>query len=260
MYTQTKYITLITGLLMLVSLSSVTAQPTTPTPRPRTHPLNLHSGAVYVLTNQVQNAVAVFSRTTDGHLTAAGQFPTGGAGDPVAIPPDPPVDPLASQGALVFGPGNQFLFAVNAGSNEVSVFRVGRSRLDLLDVVDSGGVRPISLTVYENLLYVLNEGGTPNITGFTVGEDGTPTPLAGSTQPLIGGTGDDPAEVSFNTDGTLLIVTEKLGNRLDTYIVDQNGLPSAPIANASSGMTPFGFNFNNDDFLVVSEAFGGVPN
>jgi hypothetical protein len=45
----------------------------------------------------------------------------------------------------------------------------------------------------------------------------------------------------------------------DTYIVDANGLPSAPIDNASSGMTPFGFSFNDNDFLVVSEAFGGAP-
>src|SRR4029079_305712 len=178
MYTQTKAITLVTWLLMLASLSSITAQRTTPTPRPRPRPLNLQAGAVYVLTNQVQNAVAVFSRTTDGHLTVVGQFSTGGAGDPVAIPPDRPADPLASQGALVFGPGSQFLFAVNAGSNQISVLSVGRSGLHLVDVVDSGGVRPISLTIYENLLYVLNEGGTPNITGFTVGDDGTLTPLA----------------------------------------------------------------------------------
>src|SRR5436190_15441289 len=145
MHTQVKAVTVLTGLLMLASLSSVTAQRTTPTPRPRPQPLNFQARAVYVLTNQVQNAVAVFNRTTDGHLTAAGQFPTGGAGDPVAIPPDPPVDPLASQGALVFGPGNQLLFAVNAGSNEISVLKVGRTGLELVDVVDSGGVRPISL-------------------------------------------------------------------------------------------------------------------
>jgi 6-phosphogluconolactonase (cycloisomerase 2 family) len=136
---------------------------------------------------------------------------------------------------------------------------VRRTGLDLVDVVDSGGVRPISLTVYDDLLYVLNEGGTPNITGFTIGDDGTLTPLANSTQPLIGGTGADPAQVSFNIDGTLLVVTEKLGNRLDTYTIDANGLPSAPINNASSGMTPFGFSFNDNDFLVVSEAFGAVP-
>src|SRR4051794_27681981 len=194
MHTQTKAITLIAGLFMLASLSTVTAQRPTPTPRPRPQPLNLQAGAVYVLTNQVENAVAVFRRTTDGHLTAAGEFSTGGAGDPVAIPPDPPVHPLASQSALVFWAGNQFFFGVNAGSNQISVLSVGRSALHLVDVVDSGGVRPISLTVHDDLLYVLNEGGTPNITGFTIGDDGTLTPLANSTQPLIGGTGADPAQ------------------------------------------------------------------
>ena len=202
---KTKYIAVFTGFLMLTSLSTVTAQRATPTPRPRPHAQNLQARAVYVLTNQIENAVAVFLRAPDGHLSAAGEFSTGGAGDPVAIPPDPPTDPLASQGALVFGSGNQFLFAVNAGSNEISVLRVGRNGLSLVDVVDSGGVRPISLTVHEDLLYVLNEGGTPNITGFTIADDGTLTPLADSTQPLIGGGGADPAEVSFNNEGTLLM-------------------------------------------------------
>ena len=260
MPTKAKYTAMITGFLMLVSLSSVTAQRPTPTPRPRPQPQNLNAGAVYVLTNQVDNAIAVFRRTTDGHLTAGGEFSTGGAGNPVAIPPDPPTDPLASQGALVFGLGNQYLFAVNAGSNQISVLRVRRTGLDLIDVVDSGGVRPISLTVHEDFLYVLNEGGTPNITGFTIAGNGTLTPLAGSTQPLIGGMAADPAEISFNNDGTLLVVTEKAGNRLDTYVVDNNGLPSAPIDNASSGMTPFGFSFDNNNSVIVSEAFGGAPN
>jgi len=153
MHTRVKTIAIIIGLLVLASLSRVTAQRPTPTPRPQ--PQNLHAGAVYVLTNQVENAIAVFRRTVDGHLTAAREFPTGGVGDPVAISPDPPTDPLASQGALVFGPGNQFLVAVNAGSNQISVLSIGRTELNLVDVVDSGGVRPISLTVHENLLYML---------------------------------------------------------------------------------------------------------
>lgn len=260
MRSQVKIITIVAGFLMLASFNSVIAQRPTPTPRPRPQPKNLNAGAVYVLTNQVKNAIAAFQRAADGSLTAAGEFSTGGAGDPVAIPPDPPTDPLASQGALVFGSGNRFLFAVNAGSNQISVLRVDRASLDLVDVVDSGGVRPISLTAHENLLYVLNEGGIPNITGFTIGGDGTLTPLAGSTQPLIGGTAADPAQLSFNGDGTLLVVTEKLGNRIDTYPVDENGVAGAPIENSSSGMTPFGFSFNNSDFLIVSEAFGGTPN
>jgi len=259
---QTKGIAIFASLLMLVSLSNAAAQRANPTPRPAPTPAprNFQAGAVYVLTNQVDNTVAVFNRDAFGMLTSAGEFSTGGAGDPVPQGTDPATDPLASQGALMLDQGHQFLFAVNAGSNQISVLNIAQSNLDLVDVIDSGGIRPISLTVHDNLLYVLNEGGTPNITGFTVGDDGTLMPLAGSTQPLIGGTAADPAQVNFNPDGTLLVVTEKAGNRIDTYTIDENGLPSAPIDNASNGMTPFGFAFNNPGFLVVSEAFGGTPN
>ena len=266
MHTKAKAITLVTGFLMLISLSVSTAQRPDPTPRPRPElaprpaQQNFQAGAVYVLTNQVDNTVSVFNRNAFGTLTPAGEFSTGGAGDPVPQGTDPATDPLASQGALILDQGHQFLFAVNAGSNQISVLEITPSGLDLVDVVDSGGIRPISLTVHDDLLYLLNEGGTPNVTGFTIGADGTLTPLPDSTQPLIGGTAADPAQVNFNPDGTLLVVTEKAGNRIDTYTIDDNGLPSAPIDNASNGMTPFGFAFNNPGFLVVSEAFGGAPN
>ena len=65
----------------------------------------------------------VFNRAFDGTLTSAGEFPTGGAGDPVAQPQDPPTDPLASRGALVLAQ-DQFLFAVNAGGNQISVLKI----------------------------------------------------------------------------------------------------------------------------------------
>ena len=98
------------------------------------------------------------------------------------------------------------VLAVDAGSNEISVLSIGKDSLTLVDKVNSGGVRPISLTVHENFLYVLNEGGTPNITGFTVSDTGELTPLPGSTRPLTAGSAADPAEVSFNPDGSLLVV------------------------------------------------------
>ena len=173
-----------------------------------------------------------------------GEFPTGAAGNPTPQPPDPATDPLASQGALIISHGNRFLLAVNAGSNEISVLKIRKNELEIVDVVSSGGIRPISLTLHDDLLYVLNEGGTPNITGFDFDEDGTLTPLVGSTRPLIDGGAADPAQIGFSHDGDLLVVTDKSGNRLNT----------------SNGMTPFGFAFNNAGTLVVSEAFGGAAN
>lgn len=220
--------------------------------------INFKSGAVYVMTNQVSNAVAAFDRAPDGTLTAAGTFSTGGAGNPVAQPGDPPTDPLASQGSLILS--DNFLFAVNAGSNEISVLSVGKNALTLVDKVSSGGVRPISLTIHENLLYVLNEGGTPNITGFTISDTGKLTPLAGSTRPLTAGSAADPAEVGFNTDGSLLVVTEKAANLIDVYVVGSDGVAGPPNPNPSNGVTPFGFAFDQSNNLINSEAFGGVPN
>lgn len=221
---------------------------------------NLKAGAVYVLTNQVSNAVAAFERAPDGTLTPAGVFSTGGSGNPVAEPGGPPTDPLASQGALVLSDNNHLLFAVNAGSNEISVLAIGKDGLTLIDRVSSGGVRPISLTVHENLLYVLNEGGAPNITGFTVSDTGELTPLPGSTRPLSGGSTADPAEVSLSNDGALLAVTEKMANLIDVYLVGTDGVAGPPNPNPANGTTPFGFAFDQRNHLIVSEASGGAPN
>jgi 6-phosphogluconolactonase len=250
---KTRTATLI-GLLVLALLGTTMLNPIT------TSAENFKNGAVYVMTNQAANAITVFEREQDGALSLADSFPTGGSGDPVAQPGDPPTDPLASQGSLILSEDNRFLFAVNAGSNEISVLEIGKKKLFLVDKVASGGVRPISLTINDDLLYVLNEGGTPNITGFRVSDEGKLTALANSTRPLAGGSGADPAQVEFSPDGRLLIVTEKKTNLIDSYAVGTDGLATGPLSNPSNGTTPFGFAFDNSNRLIVSEAFGGAPN
>jgi len=162
---------------------------------------------------------------------------------------------------VILSENGRRLFAVNAGSNQVSVFAVRRDGLDLLDVVDSGGEMPISLTLHGHILYVLNAGGSGNISGFRVRESGKLVALDDSTQPLSnGGTGasPQPAQISFSPDGDLLVVTEKGTNLIDVYQVE-DGLAGAPVSHPSAGMTPFGFAFAGRNDLIVSEAFGGAP-
>ncbi len=78
-------------------------------------------GAVYTLTNQVAgNAVAVFTRGADGRLTAAGTVATGGTGTGAS---------LGSQSAVSLSNDGRWLFAVNARSNDVSVFAVSPAGL-----------------------------------------------------------------------------------------------------------------------------------
>lgn len=210
-------------------------------------------GAVYVQTNQAAgNEVAVFSRSTDGTLALTATVPTGGLGSGSG---------LGSQGSVALSNDGRWLFVVNAGSNEISSFRVKADGLNLVDRVSSAGMNPISLAIHKDLLYVLNAGGSGNITGFTVDPFGQLTALEGSTRPLSNyfvGAAPGPAQVSFSPDGSTLVVTEKATNMIDTYVVENNGLAAGPTVHPSSGATPFGFAFTQQGALVVSEAFGGA--
>src|SRR5207244_1289562 len=123
----------------------------------------------------------------------------------------------------------------------------------------SGGVRPISVTNYHNLLYVLNAGGAGNITGLTVGNDGSLTSIAGSTR-LLSNSAAGPAQVQFSPKGDVLVVTEKNTNMIDTYSVNGDGTATGPHSYSASGVTPFGFAFTNKGDIIVSEAFGGAAN
>jgi 6-phosphogluconolactonase (cycloisomerase 2 family) len=209
------------------------------------------AGGVYVMTNGAAgNQVRMYERSTDGSLGGFTAYPTGGTGTGAG---------LGSQGALTLSDDGKWLLAVNAGSNDVSVFRVDDSGLALTDREPSGGTTPISVTVSGSLVYVLNGGGTNNITGFALGNHGQLTQLAGSSRPLSAAS-PGPAQVEFTPDGDQLVVTEKGTNRILTYDVGRDGRASQPTVRASAGATPFGFAFVRNDVLAVSEAFGGAAN
>lgn len=209
--------------------------------------------AVYTQTNQTGgNIIRMYFRGSDGNLTQINTYSTNGAGTGAG---------LGSQGALTFNADGTLLFAVNAGSNDVSVFSVTTAGLIFRSRTASGGTMPISVTVHNDLVYVLNAGGSGNISGFRVNSDGNLTAIAGATANLSnGGVGaaPGPAQVQFNPSGSVIVVTEKMSNRILTYTVNSDGTVSGPNINASVGMTPFGFDFRNDNQLIVSEAFGGA--
>jgi 6-phosphogluconolactonase len=203
-------------------------------------------GAVYTLSNQASNAVVLFDRGHDGGLTQVASFLTGGAGTGAG---------LGSQGALTRS--GDLLFAVNAGSDEVSVFRIKRHGLRLVDRLASGGDQPISITVHRRLVYVVNAGGAGNISGFYLTGRDRLVPLFGSTQPLASA-GSGPAQIAFQPDGSRLVVTEKAANAIETFEIGRYGRALPGVVHASAGQTPFGFDFAGDDTLVISEAFGGA--
>jgi 6-phosphogluconolactonase (cycloisomerase 2 family) len=239
--------------LLLLAPAACSDQPTTPTESSGFEPGFVATatgpGHVYVVGNGAAgNEVLMFDRAADGTLTAAAAVSTGGLGTGAG---------LGSQGAIVLSENQRWVFAVNAGSDELSVFRVDVSGLTLTDVIGSGGDMPISVTMKAGIVYVLNAGGAGNITGYSLGDNGILAPIPGSTRPLSGA-GVGPAQIQFSPDGDFLVVTEKNTNRIVTYAVDRDGVAGAPNAQASAGVTPFGFGFAGRDRLIVSEAFGGA--
>ncbi len=212
------------------------------------------TGNVYVLTNQpAGNSVMVFHRDAAGKLTFVSSVATGANGAGTGA------DPLASQGSVVLSGDNRLLFAVNAGSNSISAFAIMGDQLTSLGTVPSGGTLPVSLTIRDNLLYALNAGGTPNISGFRIHPaTNRLIPLPGSTQNLPGGAAAGPAQVGFSPDGSVLVVTEKGTNMIDTFVVGDDGIAQPGVSFPSTGATPFGFDFAHEDALIVSDAGAGA--
>ncbi|MCB0178865.1 MAG: beta-propeller fold lactonase family protein [Anaerolineae bacterium] len=227
-------------------------------------------GAVYAMTNANDgNEIVVYHRAADGLLTQAGTYSTHGDGETTE-----PDDALGSEGPiLALSPDHRFLFAVNAGSDTIAAFQIDQDNLTFLEVVDSHGDLPVSLTVHNNLLYVLNARGGGNISGFTVDNNGHLTYLEGSTRPLNADTPNtqpfflnSPAQVGFNPVGDKLVVTVKGAlvhqPKIHVFTVDGNGLPSAqPVTTDYPDVSvSFGFAFDDLNNLIVAEPFGaGFP-
>lgn len=205
-------------------------------------------GKVYTIDNAAANNVWQFNRMSDGSLTASGAFSTMGNGTG---------SKLDSQGAVTLTADGKWLFIVNAGSDNISVFQVNKTALTLTDVADSHGMTPISVTVNGNWVYVLNNGSATvasNIAGFMVNQTGQLTYINGSNQPLSGVSNSAPEQIGFNPNATMLVVTEKAANMTDIYPVSSKGVAGAPNIMTSVGNGPFGFAFTSTGFLVMSEA------
>src|SRR5579863_3309724 len=134
-------------------------------------------GAVFVQTNAADhNKVIAFERASNGTLSNVGEFDTDGRGSGGVN------DPLESQGSVTLSHDHSLLFAVNAGSGNISVFAVHHALLTLLDKVPSGGSQPVAVAQHNNLVYVLNSGGAGSVVAFHLGFDGHLSQIEDSTK------------------------------------------------------------------------------
>jgi DNA-binding beta-propeller fold protein YncE len=220
------------------------------------------TGAVFVQTdNPAGNSVVAFHRNADGGLSPAARYATGGLGGVLA---GSVTDHLASQGSLVYDRAHGLLFAVNAGSDTVSVFAVRGAVLTLEQVIGSGGSFPVSVAVHGNIVYVLNARDGGILQGYLIVASRL-VALPGSARALGLAVNQSPefvntpGQVGFSPDGRQLIVTTKAnGNDVDVFSVNLAGrLSTAAVVTNLAGAVPFAFAFDAARHLVLTEAATG---
>ena len=228
------------------------------------------------------NQIVAYARSAEGVLTQIDVYDTGGLGENIR---NSGANPLASQDPLIVSKDNRFVFAVNAGSESISSFLINDdfsltpASLNVSTTGNSNAQNPVTLTIFEDTLYVANSGaffdaeGNPattlpdprfrsasSIIGFTVNDDGTLTELAGSEIPNIGA---NAGSIEFSSDGGFLYITERRTNDIVTVEMDENQLPIG-VSSRITSITeqPFGTDLyptENGDILLISEGNNGAP-
>lgn len=209
--------------------------------------------AVFVMTNDAdKNEVIAYERNRNGTLHSPRHYSTGGRGSGGTV------DPLSSQGSLTLSDDHEFLFAANAGSGTVSVFRVFGPHLVFTDRVPSGGSEPNAVAQHGKLVYVLNTAGSSSVVGFQLHE-GKLTRIPDSLR-FLSANFVNSGSVAFSNDGRYLVVTEIATNNIDVFRVQADGRLSPITVNPGVGKGTFSAVFAPNGALLVSETGGPGPN
>ena len=162
------------------------------------------SAQVYTQTNEAgTNRLAEIRSKADGGFSRVRYFNTGGAGSG---------NGLGIQGALTFSSDHRYLFVVNAGSNDISTFYVSDQGVRLINVVPSGGTRPVSITSVKDLVYVVDSYGVASAPSWVQSPGSTPFGFA------------------FGRRGKLFVSEAFPGivnsSAVTSYLTDDAGLPT----------------------------------
>ncbi|TQV67807.1 beta-propeller fold lactonase family protein [Exilibacterium tricleocarpae] len=225
---------------------------------------------LYTVSNVAgDNSIIGYRVRANGSLRelAGSPFPTGGSGAGAVI---------FNQAGLVASEDERFLFAVNPGSNSISVMEVrgnGSLRPLIGSPFSSGGVFPVSIALRGDLLYVSHLGTDfstcefCDIRGFRVNINGravTASPLPEATVSFDVNPPRVPFAIGFNPAGDVLVAARfpfspqpPETSNIDTFQVDSvtgrlTPAPGSPSVSQDPQPIGFGFRPTNPTQLLIS--------
>jgi 6-phosphogluconolactonase (cycloisomerase 2 family) len=248
--------------VVIVAGTAAAALSALPASAATSHSWPWRTPAVFVQTdNPSGNTIVAYTRTASGGLAQAGSYPTDGNGGATN---GSVVDHLSSEGSLAYDRQAGLLYAVNAGSNTITVFLVRGDRLFRSQVLSSGGQFPVSITFHGNQVFVLNAWGGGSIAGF-LQLGGYLVPVSPWTRDLGLGTSSStvftgtPGQIGFTPDGSQLVVTTKNAtDSVDVFADGPFGPSQQPAVTSLPGTIPFGFTFDAYGHLALVETGAGA--
>ncbi|KAF2834343.1 hypothetical protein M501DRAFT_1027339 [Patellaria atrata CBS 101060] len=213
------------------------------TPLRRHQQTNKNVGtAIYLITNDVQNAVVALPIGRDGTLSQGTITPTGGAGSVALNAMNQPATPdaLVSQSALAIAGRN--IFAVNAGSNTLTMMRISRRDPTRLMMVGQPVAIPgefpntVAASKKNGLVCVATTGAVAGVSCASFSRSGLskmdslrPFDIGQSTPPV--GPTNTVSHTFFSADESTLFTTVKG----DPAVNNTGFLSAFPVASASRG-------------------------
>jgi 6-phosphogluconolactonase (cycloisomerase 2 family) len=227
-------------------------------------------GNVYTQSNEAENKIINFMQTADGRLIEVQRVATGGKGTNGYVPVTGEMtspDSLISANAVITSKDRTYLFAVNAGNNTVSCFRIGADGLlSLTDtqstgnmvVGNAGTANSLAYNEADNVLYASHSFGPNHIRTFSV--------VAGKlilrpeTQSVnLPGLNDRiPTQIALSPDNKFLLacvlfdarpgaagLVPAAAKNLVTFPIEMGGTLGMPMFNEAGGVTPFATAFLN---------------
>jgi 6-phosphogluconolactonase (cycloisomerase 2 family) len=148
------------------------------------------------------------------------------------------------------------VFAVNAGDNSVSSFKISEDgTVSLVGKYSTVGIRPTCVAQRGNLVYVLTSAGTMGagaIEGFSFDTStGVLSTINNSLTVLPNNS--NASQVGFVYDNVIAI-TERTTNIISTYVLNGQNIPSNRQTISSAEPGPYGYAVGNNGNIYVAEA------